>query len=84
MFVAVGIPELDYPTRRCLILAKFQLPGFLQGRWARTADSSLHDNRGILTFGKLVSFLEHETGIKRNPVFGKTVVSSDVKSASQK
>ena len=82
MSVTDGIRELDYPTSLCLIVSK--LPGFLQERWARTADSILHDSRGVLTFGKLVTFLERETRIKRNPVFGKTVVGSDVKSASQK
>ena len=82
MSVSDGIRELDYPTSLRLIVSK--LPGFLQERWARTADSILHDSRGVLTFGKLVTFLERETRIKRNPVFGKTVVSSDVKSASQK
>ena len=82
MSVTDGIRELDYPTSLRLIVSK--LPGFLQERWARTADSILHDSRGVLTFGGLVTFLERETRIKRNPVFGKTVVSSDVKSASQK
>ena len=82
MSVTDGILELDYPTSLHLIVSK--LPGFLQERWVRTADSNLHDSRGVLTFGKLVTFLERETRIKRNPVFGKTVVSSDVKSASQK
>ena len=61
-----------------------KLPGFLQEQWARTADSILHDSRGVLTCGKLVTFLERATRIKRNPVFGKTVVSSDVKNASQR
>ena len=82
MSVTDGIRELDYPTSLCLIVSK--LPGFLEEHWARTADSILHDSRGVLTFGKLVTFLERETRIKRNPVFGKTVVSPDVKSASQK
>ena len=82
MSVTDGIRELDYPTSLRLIVSK--LPGFLQERWARAADSILHDSRGVLTFGRLVTFLERETRIKRNPVFGKTVVSSDVKSASQK
>ena len=82
MSVTDGIRELDYPTSLRLIVSK--LPDFLQERWARTADSILHDSCGVLTFGKLVTFLERETRIKRNPVFGKTVVSSDVKSASQK
>ena len=82
MSVSDGIRELDYPTSLRLIVSK--LPGFLQERWARTADRILHDSRGVLTFGKLVTFLERETRIKRNPTFGKTVVSSDVKSASQK
>ena len=82
MSVTDGIRELCYPTSLGLSVSK--LPGFLRERWARTADSILHDSRGILTFGKLVTFLERETRIKRNPVFGKTVVSSDVKSASQK
>ena len=82
MSVSDEIRELDYPTSLRLIVSK--LPGFLQERWARTADSILYDSRGVLTFGKLVTFLERETRIKRNPVFGKTVVSSDVKTASQK
>ena len=47
MSVSDGIRELDYPTSLCLIVSK--LPGFLQERWARTADSILHDSRGVLT-----------------------------------
>ena len=41
-----SIKELDYPTSLRLIVSK--LPGYLQDRWVRTADSIFHSDGDIL------------------------------------
>ena len=74
MTATESIKELDYPTSLRLIVSK--LPGYLQDRWARVADKILYHEGNLVTFNKLVEFLESENRIRLNPVFGKAVSSS--------
>ena len=68
------IRELDYPSSLRLVVSK--LPSYLQERWTRLADKILYLEGDVATFSRLVSFLEDETRIKLNPVFGKAVLGS--------
>ena len=63
-----AIRELDYPSSLRLVVSK--LPSYLQERWTRLADKILYLEGDVVTFSRLVSFLEDETRIKLNPVFG--------------
>ena len=74
MTATESIKELDYPTSLRLIVSK--LPGYLQDRWARVADKTLYHEGNLVTFNKLVEFLESENRIRLNPVFGKAALSS--------
>ena len=74
MTATESIKELDYPTSLRLIVSK--LPGYLQDRWARVADKILYHEGNLVTFNKLVEFLESENRIRLNPVFGKAALSS--------
>ena len=69
-----AIRELDYPSSLRLVVSK--LPSYLQERWTRLADKILYLEGDVVTFSRLVSFLEDETRIKLNPVFGKAVLGS--------
>ena len=69
-----AIRELDYPSSLRLVVSK--LPSYLQERWTWLADKILYLEGDVATFSRLVSFLEDETRIKLNPVFGKTVLGS--------
>ena len=68
MTATESIKELDYPTSLRLIVSK--LPGYLQDRWAR-----VYHEGNLVTFNKLVEFLESENRIGLNPVFGKAALS---------
>ena len=74
MIATESIKELDYPTSLRLIVSK--LPGYLQDGWARVADKILYHEGNLVTFNKLVEFLESENRIRLNPVFGKAALSS--------
>ena len=74
MTATESIKKLDYPTSLRLIVSK--LPGYLQDRWARVADKTLYHEGNLVTFNKLVEFLESENRIRLNPVFGKAALSS--------
>ena len=74
MSVTKSIKELDYPASLRLTVSK--LPGYLQDCWARVADKILYHERNLVTFNKLVEFLESENRIRLNTIFGKAVLSS--------
>ena len=69
-----AIRELDYPSSLRLVVSK--LPSYLQERWTPLADKILYLEGDVVTFSRLVTFLEDETRIKLNPVFGKAVLGS--------
>ena len=71
MTSASCIRELEYPTSLQVIVSKLPVP--LQDRWARTADSLIHQQGKHITFSSLVSFVERENRIAMNPLFGKSV-----------
>ena len=71
MTSASCVRELEYPTSLQVIVSKLPVP--LQDRWARTADSLIHQQGKHITFSSLVSFVERENRIAMNPLFGKSV-----------
>ena len=72
-----GVKVLDFPSSLRLIVSK--LPIYLQDRWARCADAIIHQERGTVTFDRLVTFLEREIRIKLNPLFGKAAIADHTK-----
>ena len=74
MTATESIKELGYPTSLRLIVCK--LPGYLQDRWSLVDDKILYHEGNLVTFNKLVEFLEPENRIRLNPVFGKAALIS--------
>ena len=63
-----GVSELDYPTSLRTIVNK--LPVYLKDRWARIVDNIMYIHGDRITFKSLVDFLERESRVALNPLFG--------------
>ena len=66
--------ELEHPRTLREIIQK--LPPPLRDRWRREADKLMEKESGTIRFRDLVSFLEREVRILKNPVFGLSKVSA--------
>ena len=64
-----GVSELDYPTSLRTIVNK--LPVYLKDHWARIVDNIIYIHGDRITFKSLVDFLEKESRVALNPLFGR-------------
>ena len=81
-----GVPkgELEHPRTLREVVQK--LPASLRDRWMREADKMMDPKRGLsafVGFKDLVSFLQREVRILKNPVFGVSKVSDQGHSSSR-
>ena len=68
------IHQLDYPSSLQLVVSK--LPIYLQDKWSRVADRILHEEHTSLSLTRVVEFMEHESRIALNPMFGRSARQS--------
>ena len=64
-----GVSELDHPKTIRRILEK--LPVYIQHGWRRLADDVSEQRNRMVVFKDLVDFVEKETRILTNPLFGR-------------
>ena len=64
------ICQLDYPSSLQLVVSK--LPIYLQDKWSRMADRILHEEHTSLSLSRVVEFMEQESRVALNPMFGRS------------
>ena len=69
--------ELQHPKTMREILKK--LPFSVQEKWRRKVDDILEKQNGNVTFANLVDFIETESRIANNPLYGRAFFGSDRK-----
>ena len=68
-----GSAVLSNPETLKRIIQKF--PAFIRDRWCRAADELMSDRKRDVTFSDLVSFVDREARIIKNPYFGKQMLN---------
>ncbi|XP_064109660.1 uncharacterized protein LOC135217625 [Macrobrachium nipponense] len=75
--VPYGVAELQNPKTMRLILSKF--PSSVRDRWCRVADKIISEKKQTIQFDDLVSFIEGEARVLKNPLFGRHLFESGKK-----
>ncbi|XP_064079414.1 uncharacterized protein LOC135196490 [Macrobrachium nipponense] len=73
--VPYGVTKLQNPKTMRLILSKF--PSSVRDRWCRVADKIISEKKQTIQFDDfLVSFIEGEARVLKNPLFGRHLFES--------
>lgn len=78
---ALGGREIEHPKTMRKILEK--LPYFMQDRWRRVADRIWESGFRRILFSDLVDFIDEESRIMSNPLFGRHLLGQRKDSKSQ-
>ena len=68
------IRQLDYPSSLQLVVSKLAI--YLQDKWSRVADHILHEEHTSLSLTRVVEFMEQESRIALNSMFGRSARQS--------
>ncbi|KAK4326945.1 hypothetical protein Pmani_002549 [Petrolisthes manimaculis] len=74
--------EIEHPKTMRKIIEK--LPIFMQDRWRRIADNIAEKDYRSVTFGDLVDFVEKESRILSNPLFGRHLTGPQPRKTEEK